>query len=105
MDAPFAALEARVNAACLAKLANAEATLPDLSVVPGLFENAAVPVFGVVPGFTRQFQGDSVALADLEVGDAITVRKWISGVPVYEASHVIAAIEPDGTGMTVLGLK
>lgn len=98
MATPFAALETRLNVACLAALANADATLPDLTVVSGVFESGAVAggVFEVSPAFLVRFTASSDALTDVEVGDEIYIRSRL---------YRVTAIEPDGTGMTVLGLK
>lgn len=98
MSAPFAALEARVNTACMAALANAEATLPSAVVVSGIFDNAAVAggTFDVAPGFIRRFIGLSASLSALTIGQSLT----IGGV-----AYAIAEIEPDGTGLTSLSLK
>lgn len=98
MAASFGALEARVNAACMAALANVDATLPDESVVQGIFDNGAITggVWEVAPAFTRRFMAGSTALADLEIGDVLTIN---------ETDYSVTAIEPDGTGMTTLGLK
>ena len=98
MATSFAALESRVNAACMQALANAEATLPDATVVSGIFDNAALVggQFDIAPGYTRRFVAPTAALADLEVGDVLTIAT---------DDFTITAIEPDGTGLTALGLK
>jgi len=98
MPPAFAALEVRVNAACMAALANAEEVLPDASVVAGLLEDAAIPggALDVMPAYRRVFTAATDDLAGLEIGDLLTAG---------DVEYAVVAIEPDGTGLTVLGLK
>lgn len=98
MAAPFAALEADANEAILGALANATATLPGGAQLDGILEDAAIPggVLDVMPAFARRFTAASAALATVVVGAALIV-----GGDAYE----VVAVEPDGTGLTALGLK
>lgn len=91
-------LDAGTSASCLSALANASATLADNSTVSGVLQNAAIPggVYDVAPGYTQRFTALSTAVVDLEVEDIITIG---------ETDYLVTAIEPDGMGLTVLGLK
>ncbi len=82
----------------LAVFSNAEATLPNCTVVPGILENTAIPggVYDVAPGYAQRFTAESSLVAELEVGDAIAI---------VETEYRVIAIESDGMGLTVLGLK
>ena len=91
-------IEAGISASCLSALTNASATLPDFSVVPGVLQNAAIPggVYDVAPGYTQRFTALSTLVSEVEVEDIITIG---------ETDYLVTAIEPDGVGLTVLGLK
>jgi hypothetical protein len=94
----FAAIEASISAGCVAAFENATATLPDFSALPGVLQAAATPggVYGVAPGYLRSFTAQATLVADLEVEDVITIA---------ETDYEVVAIEPDGMGLTVLGLR
>lgn len=93
-----ATFEPGISVSCLDAFANAEVTLPDLTVVAGLLQNAAIPggVYDVAPGYTQRLTMQSTLVADLEVNDVLTIA---------ETDYLVTAIEPDGMGLTVLGLK
>ena len=95
MSAAFAALETRLNSACLRALANKTASVGGGSV-DGIFDNGyatALDIGGSAPTFTM----DSSQMGSAEVNSALV----ISGQPNY----VISTIEPDGTGLVVLRLR
>jgi hypothetical protein len=96
MVAPFAALEARVNAAVFAKLANATADFGGGVVVAGVFDSAYADAFGLVGGAVPVFQCAAAAVSAVAVGAAVTINA---------VSYTVAEIEPDGAGMTRLRLK
>lgn len=93
-----AAFEAAMSVKLLALFSNAEATLPNCAVVPGILENTAIPggVYDVAPGYAQRFTAASALVAELEVEDVITIAA---------TDYRVIAIEPDGMGLTVLGLK
>ncbi|MGO4608421.1 hypothetical protein AB4142_18990 [Variovorax sp. 2RAF20] len=96
MLAPFAATEARANAAVLDRLCNAVAVVGGVDV-PVIFEKPyAEPFGGEADAAAPECTGPADGLGALERGDALS----IAGV-VYE---VITA-EPDGSGFirVVLG--
>lgn len=93
----FAALEASVNHAVMAHLANAAATLNGVEVA-GVFDNAyhagdiGIGMASTQPAFTT--------LTDNVVGEAVGQLLVVNGIGYYVAAH-----EPDGTGMSVLLLE
>ncbi len=89
----FAALESRANAAVLAHLANVTATVGGASV-SGIFDDAyADPLnFGA--------SAPSLLCASADV----STRAQGDAVIVNAVNYTIAAIKPDGTGMTRLAL-
>lgn len=93
----FAALESRVNASVLKHLANAQATLDGVAV-QGIFKRAYIetgPGMGMA-STTPTFRLSSSLVPAAPVGKPMVV----SGV-----NYAIAALEPDGTGMTLLILE
>lgn len=96
--APFAALESRLNGAVLKRLANATATIGG-AVVPGIFDNGyALGNVGMSGMASTQpvFTLNTDALAGEVVGKTIHVNG---------GSYLVAAHEPDGTGMSRLLLE
>lgn len=90
----FATLQSRVNTAVMAKLLTDAATLDGVAVT-GKFDNAYTDPFG--------FAGSSPALTCLSA-DVSTAAQG-TAVVVNSVSYTVAAIKPDGTGMTVLVLQ
>lgn len=95
MAAPFAAVEARINAAVVRHLANATAIFGGGAQVDGGFGNAYAEALGV-SGSRPVFGALTSALSGVVVGNPVT----ISGI-----GYVVAEIHPDGTGMTQLVLE
>jgi hypothetical protein len=106
----FAALETRVNAAVVGRLANATATIVEPSDVvgetfTGIFDAAyqvidqATGIPSSAPVLTAQVSDfpDSVVDA-LEEGDTVSFN--IAGV-----TYAVVEPQPDGTGMTTLRLR
>lgn len=97
MTAPFAALEARVNAAVFARLANADATLNGVAVV-GIFDNGydeqaiAMGISGTAPLYT---------LASSAVPSGVIGMSLVIGATTYKVVESM----PDGTGITRLQLR
>lgn len=96
MAAPFAALEARVNAAVFARLANATADFGGGVMVDGVFDNPYAEAFGLVGGSWPTFAADSSALPALTEGLPLTI-----GAVAYK----VAEAHPDGAGGTVIQLE
>lgn len=96
MATPFASLEAEVNAAVFAHLANATATFAGAVTVDGVFDNgyaAALEIGGSDPTFRCL----SSALPAVVAGSAVTIRS---------INYVIAGpVEQDGTGVSALNLR
>ena len=98
MTAAFASLEARANAAVMRTLSNATASVGGGEPVPGIFESSyavgtvGLGMAGTQPSFTTaaHFVPSAPEGTSLDCG----------GV-----SYVIAAAEPDGSGMTRLILE
>jgi len=98
MPAPFAALEARVNASVFSRMANASALLGGVSV-DGIFDGGyqlatvgAAGMAGSLPSFTVP----TGAVPVNPVGLPLTINA---------IAYTIAAHEPDGTGASALYLE
>lgn len=96
MAAPFAAIEARINAAVVSHLANATADFGSGVVVDGVYDADYGDPLGLVAGSSKVFMAESALMTSFTVGQALTLGG---------TSYTVAAIEPDGTGMTRLRLK
>lgn len=95
MSTPFAALEARANAAVLRRLCNAVAVVDGVDV-PVIYEKPyAAPFGGEVDATAPECTGPADALGSLERGHPLSI-----GGVAYE---VITA-EPDGSGFVRLVL-
>lgn len=92
--APFAALEARVNAAVFARLANVVVVIGGVQQA-AIFDNGYVEPFGVA-GRAARLHVPSSAAANVQQGAAVVIGS---------TQYVVASIEPDGTGVTTLGLE
>lgn len=95
MPAPFAAMEARINAVALAALANATATISGVEF-DVIFRNSYGEVLGFIGGGSPQIACASADVSGVAKGWAVSV----DGI-----SYIIAEIDPDGTGITVLKLE
>lgn len=93
MPTPFAALESRVNAAALAKLANATATIAG-QAVDGVLSQAFVEQLGV-EGLRPTFTAIESALPPVAHGAVVTI-----GAVTYS----VVGVQPDA-GVTVLILE
>lgn len=91
----FAALQSRVNAAVLAKLSDVSATIGGVGGIAGKFDNAYVDPLG--------FSGSSPALTCASSDVSAAVQGTV--VVVDAVNYTVAAIKPDGTGMTRLLLQ
>ena len=96
MAAPFAALEARINAAVIAHLANATADFGGGVVADVEFGAPYESALGVVAGTMPAMRARTVDVAGIAAGAAVTV----SGV-----GYTVTGLEPDGAGMTLLRLQ
>jgi hypothetical protein len=98
MTAPFAALEARTVSAVFARLANANATLGGVQVT-GIFDAAFA--LGSVGPFGMASNAPTLTLATLGVpANPVGLLVVVNGV-----SYLVAAHEPDGTGVSRLLLE
>lgn len=99
MPATFAALEARVNNAVFSRLANAQAQLNGGAAVDVIFDNGfALGDVGVTGVATAQ---PTLTLPTTSVPAAPVGKAAV----VAAVSYVIAAHEPDGTGVSRLLLE
>lgn len=94
MPAPFAAIEVQINAACVAGLANATATIGAASV-DGVFDNDYLDPLGMEAS-APSFVAESADLTGVVHGTTIT----IAGT-AYTARN----LRPDGTGLTRVVLE
>jgi len=98
MPASFAALEARVNAAVFKRLSNTQATVDGI-VVDAIFDNAYQ--LGDVGGSGMASTAPVLTLATTDVPTDPVGKS----VVVNSVSYVVAAHEPDGTGVSLLLLE
>jgi len=96
MTAPFAAIEARINAAVVTHLANATADFGGGVVVDGIYDADYGDPLGLVAGATKVLMIQSASVPGAAVGQSVTIGG---------TSYSIASVEPDGTGITRLRLK
>lgn len=95
MTAPFAAIEARINTAALAQLSNATATIGAVSF-DVIFRNSYGEALGFIGGGSPQIACASARVSGVAKNTAVSV----DGV-----AYLVAEIDPDGTGITVLKLE
>jgi hypothetical protein len=96
VPAPFAALEARVNAVALAKLANVTATWNGTTAVDGIFDDAYVSPLDVTAAAAPRF----VCLESAVPGVAFAQTLLVSAT-----AYRIVGIRPDGRGIVELKLE
>jgi hypothetical protein len=94
MTAPFAAIEAATAASGVAAISNATATIGAL-LIPVIFDAAYAAEFGIA-GSSPVASGTTEDLESVAAGDAITIGA---------TGYTVTAVEPDGTGMTLLRLQ
>lgn len=92
----FAALEARVNATALAKLANAVATLDGVSI-SGIFDN------GTQSGLSNMMLGTNPTFTCASASASSSSRG--KTLVVDTVSYTVREVKRDGTGMSVLELE
>lgn len=93
----MAELESNTAATVVARLFNAEATLPGGEVVPVIFDRPYGEAFdGDAGGNVPRAVGRTSDLADAARGTLLTI-----GATAYQ----VTANEPDGTGVTTLRLR
>lgn len=95
MSAPFAAMESRINAVALAALANATATIGGVAF-DVVFRNSYGEALGFIGGGSPQIACASTDVSGVAKNTAVSVNG---------ASYLVAEIDPDGTGITVLKLE
>lgn len=98
MVGPFSALEAKANAAIFKHLANAEAVLAGKSV-PGIFQDAYELSNVGIAGMAGTAPTFMLATGDVPanpVGESLVVGG---------STYLVAAHQPDGTGMSRLLLE
>jgi hypothetical protein len=98
MPANFAALEARVNNAVFAHLANTQAQINGGAPVAAIFDNGfALGSVGIGMASTQPtLRLRTADVAADPVGQAVSVNA---------VAYTVAAHEPDGTGVSVLMLE
>lgn len=101
MPAPFAALEARVNAAVIDHLANRVGSFTPVAGVArdvsGVFDaEYATQLEQMAGDSTPAFSGRTDQLADATRGSLLTLP---------EGNFEVVEAQPDGAGMTVLRLR
>lgn len=95
MPAPFAAIQSRINAVALASFANATAVIGGVAI-DVIFRNSYGEALGFIGGGNPQIACASTDVSSIARGAAVSV----DGV-----SYLVAEIDPDGTGITVLKLE
>jgi len=94
MTNPFAAIETSINNACIGALANVEATLASGAKISGIFDN------GAASSLDTQGSDPSLTVKSSDVS-ALTYGSTIS---ISGINWKVQSIEPDGTGVTTIGL-
>lgn len=96
MPAPFATLEARVNAVTLAKLANVTATWNGATPVDGIFDDAYVSPLDVTAAAAPRFVCRELDMPAVAYGQTLVVAA---------VSYRIVGIRPDGRGQLEIKLE
>jgi hypothetical protein len=96
MVAPFAAIEARINAAAFAHVANATADFGAGLTVDGIFDNGYAEAFGLVGGSKPSITLPLAAVASVVEGASVSINA---------VSYTVATIENDGAGARVMHLE
>jgi hypothetical protein len=95
----FDVLEDRMNAAVLAKLANATADIGG-ETVTGVFGNESILIGDYVEGKKPVFTCQQSAIGSLAQGDASPVT-----YKTVTTNYTLGSKEPDGTGLVKLMLE
>ena len=95
MTAPFAAFETATAVGAFAALANATASINGGAAVPVIFDAAYLDPLGIA---------GAGPVASMLSTDATGVDQGDSFV-IGSTNYTVAAVEPDGTGVTVLRLQ
>jgi hypothetical protein len=90
----FSATEQKINAACMRRLANAQADFGGGLLVDGIFDSLPVDEYGTQSNIP-QFQCLSSDISAVSRG---------AGVVINSVSYTVKIIEPDGTGMALVEL-
>lgn len=96
MTAPFAAIEARINAAAFAHVANATADFGAGHTANGIFSNGYTESFGLMSGSKPSISLPDASVATVSIGAALTIG------PV---AYVVAEKQADGAGSVLLVLE
>lgn len=95
----FAAASARCTASVFSRLANAGAAAFDAHGVPVAFD-----VIFDAPAASAGLVADVGPQAQCQTADVSGVE-WGSGITINGTAYTVAAIAPDGTGVTTLQLR
>jgi hypothetical protein len=95
----FAAIETRLNAVAIARLANCTATLDGGEAFGGIFKEQYLDPLGM-SGSQPALECDSADVSTAAHGSAVVVT-----YKAVETSYTVAAIQPDGTGISRLLLQ
>lgn len=104
MDAPFAALEQRVNRAVLGRLSNAKVRIGAAKDVIGIFDNDYVVAEVGAAGMSATAPAVTLRTCDLPPGchtGASVEIEYLGGRSWWR----LAEHQPDGTGLSVLLLE
>jgi hypothetical protein len=91
MTAPFASIEARINNAAIAHVANVIADFGAKGEVEGIFDNEYADALGVVGGSQPMLKVLSSAVTSVLVGDSVTIKGNL---------FTVQQRQDDGLGMT-----
>jgi len=94
MGISFAAIESSINAACIGALSNADIILPSGGRIIGIFSN------GYATSLDTGGSDPSVTVKSSEVTELV----YGATLTIDAVAWKVQRIEPDGTGMTVIGL-
>ena len=96
MVAPFAAIEARINAAAFAHVANATADFGAGLTVDGIFNNGYAESFGLVSGSKPSITLPRAPVSAIVEGASVSINS---------VAYTVATIENDGAGARVMHLE
>lgn len=96
MPIPFAAHEARINAAVDQHLANATADFGGGVTVDGTFDSDYDDPLGIVAGQRMVFSAGDAVLSSISVGTSVTINN---------TAYMVAEVQREGSGRTRLILK
>lgn len=96
MTAPFAAIEARINAAAFAHVANATADFGAGHTASGIYSNGYAEAFGMVTGSSPSISLPAGDVATVSIGASLTINA---------IAYLVAEKRPDGSGSVLLILE